>query len=66
MFDEGLSWQKVWIEKITSLEAMQFSKELPDTRPLGLELVELRVVRVTFGMLRESGDCLEDGLQVKE
>lgn len=29
------------------------SEELPDTRPLGLELVELRVVRVAFGMLRD-------------
>lgn len=47
------------------------SEELPDTRPLGLELVELRVVRVAFGMLRKDQKiCLEDGkmggiLQVK-
>ena len=55
MFDETYHEENVWIIIGHGIPwGNDFSEELPDTRPLGLELVELRVVRVAFGMLRKN------------
>ena len=54
MFDESLSWETFFHHRPGSSWGIDLSEELPDTRPLGLELVELRVVRVAFGMLRKN------------
>ena len=71
IFDEAYHGKRFFIIGHGSPWGNDLSEELPDTRPLGLELVELRVVRVAFGMLRKDQKiCLEDGkmggiLQVK-